>query len=240
MALMRLVRLQKFLAEAGVASRRASEELIRQDKVSVNGRIVRELGTKVDPVADSVIVSGQIVRPRRKIYLAVHKPRGCVVTRNDPEGRPTIFDLIPPEWHHLYPVGRLDYDSEGLIFLTNDGDFALRLTHPRYGVAKHYQLTVDGRVDNSVERQFVRGVVDQGERLRARAVRLVSASKSQSVLDLELAEGKNREIRRLCAVLGLQPRRLVRNQVGTIKLGQLRPGRWRTLTESEIKSLLGP
>ena len=234
-----LVRLQKFLAEAGVASRRASEGLIREGKVSVNGEIVRELGTKVDPLKDSVIIAGQSVRPRRKIYVAVHKPAGCVVTRNDPEGRPTIFALLPAEWRHLYPVGRLDYNSEGLLFLTNDGDFALRLTHPRYGVLKRYELTVEGRVDRSVEREFVRGVADKGDRLRARSAHIISSSKSHSVIELELGEGKNREIRRICAVLGLQVRQLVRQQVGKIKLGQLRTGKWRTLTEAEIKSLLG-
>lgn len=223
-----------------MASRRASEDLIRQGKVSVNGRTVRELGTKVDPRKDSVIVSGQVVRPRRKIYVAVNKPPRCVVTRSDPEGRPTIFSLVPPEWEHLYPVGRLDFDSEGLIFLTNDGDFALRLTHPRYGVVKRYEVTVEGRVEGSIERELVRGVVDSGERLRVRAARVISSSKKQSVLQLELSEGKNREIRRLAAILGLTVRRLVRQQIGSIKLGQLRPGKWRTLTESEIKSLLGP
>src|SRR6185503_12665852 len=148
-----MVRLQKFLAEAGVASRRASENLILQGKVSVNNRIVRELGTRIDPRSDCVVVSGQIVRPRRKIYVAVHKPAGCVTTRSDPEGRPTIFNLLPLEWRHVYPVGRLDYDSEGLIFLTNDGEFALRLTHPRYGVSKRYEITVEGRVERSIERE---------------------------------------------------------------------------------------
>jgi 23S rRNA pseudouridine2605 synthase len=234
-----LVRLQKFLAESGVASRRASEGLIREGKVSVNGKIVRELGTRVDPLKDAVIIAGQVVRPRRKIYVAAHKPAGCVVTRNDPEGRPTIFDLLPAEWRHLYPVGRLDYNSEGLLFLTNDGDFALRLTHPRYGVLKRYELTVEGRVERPIEREFVRGIMDRGERLRARSARIVSSSKSQTIIELELAEGKNREIRRMCTVLGLTVRRLVRQQIGRIKLGQLRPGKWRTLTEAEIKSLLG-
>ena len=222
-----------------MASRRASEGLIREGKVTVNGEIVRALGTKVDPNKDAVIIAGQIVRPRRKIYVALHKPAGCVVTRSDPEGRPTIFDLLPAEWRHLYPVGRLDYHSEGLLFLTNDGAMALRLTHPRYGVLKRYALTVEGRVDRPIEREFVRGVVDKGDRLRARSAHIVSSSKSQTVIEMEMAEGKNREIRRMCGVLGLQVRRLVREQIGRIKLGQLRPGKWRTLTEAEIKSLLG-
>ena len=234
-----MVRLQKFLAEAGVASRRASEKLILEGKVSVNNRVVRELGTRIDPRTDYVLVSGEIVRPRRKIYVAVHKPAGCVTTRSDPEGRPTIFDLLPAEWRHIYPVGRLDYESEGLIFLTNDGEFALRLTHPRYGVGKRYEVAVEGRVERSVERELVRGVVDGGDRLRARSARVISSSNRESVLELELTEGKNREIRRLCRVLGMSVRRLVRKQIGSIKLGQLKPGKWRTLTEGEIKSLLG-
>src|SRR5206468_5346519 len=128
-----MVRLQKFLADAGVASRRAGEQLILAGRVSVNGQVVQELGTKVHPVKDRVSVDGEMVRPRRRLYVALNKPPGYICTRHDPERRRVISDLLPKEWGHLYPVGRLDNQSEGLIFLTNDGQFALRLTHPRYG-----------------------------------------------------------------------------------------------------------
>lgn len=235
---MNTVRLQKFLAEAGVASRRASEQLILKGDVLVNGRIARELGTKIDPARDDVIVDGRQVKPRRKIYIALHKLPGFVTTRSDPQGRPTVFNLLPKEWQHLYPVGRLDRESEGLIFLTNDGQFALRLTHPRYGVSKKYEVTVAGRVEQPQIERFRRGVMDEGEKLSVRAARILSANNSRSVLELELAEGKNREIRRLCEALGLKVERLQRRQIGPVKLGELRPGKWRTLTESEIKTLL--
>ena len=141
------VRLQKFLAEAGVASRRAAEQIILAGRVYVNGQPVCRLGTKVDPGHDEVTVDGKPVRVRRKLYIALHKPAGCVCSRKDELGRPTIYDLLPKEWQMLHSVGRLDFNTEGLIFLTNDGQFALHLTHPRYGVRKKYTATVEGRVD---------------------------------------------------------------------------------------------
>jgi 23S rRNA pseudouridine2605 synthase len=234
-----VVRLQKFLAEAGVASRRAGERMILQGRIAVNGQPVRELGCKVDPARDEVAVDGEPVRVRRKIHVAINKPPGCVCTRSDPEGRRTITQLLPPEWQHLFPVGRLDYESEGLIFLTNDGEFCLRLTHPRYGVRKVYQATVEGRVNPALLAQAGRGVTEGGERLKTEGARLLSCNNTRSVVEVVLAEGKNREIRRLLGALGWTVERLVRVQIGRIKLGNLPPGRWRTLTEPEIESLLG-
>src|SRR2546423_13686263 len=190
-----MVRLQKFLADSGVASRRAGEQMILDGRIAVNGQVVQELGTKVHPGRDRVTVDGQPVRPRRRLYVALHKPPGYLCTRRDPEQRRIISDLLPKEWQHLYPVGRLDNQSEGLIFLTNDGQFALRLTHPRYGARKTYQVTVSGRVETAMLGQLTRGIQDAGETLKAEKARIVSASNSRSVLELELAEGKNREIR---------------------------------------------
>jgi 23S rRNA pseudouridine2605 synthase len=232
------VRLQKFLAEAGVASRRAAEPIILDGRVAVNGRPVRRLGTKVDPDRDEVTVDGQPVRVKRKLYVALHKPAGCVCSRRDERGRPTIHDLLPKEWQNLHSVGRLDFDSEGLIFLTNDGQFALCLTHPRYGVRKKYVATVEGGVEEAKLERFLRGVWNAGEKLQARAVRLVSSSRARSVVELELSEGKNREVRRLFESLGMTVKRLQRIQIGKIKLGELKPGRWRILTETEIRTLL--
>jgi 23S rRNA pseudouridine2605 synthase len=233
-----MVRLQKFLAEAGVASRRASEEFIAAGRVAVNGTVVSELGTKVDPQHDRVQVDGRPIKIKRKVYLALNKPRGLVCSRNDEQGRPTIFDLLPKEWRHLHSVGRLDFNSEGLIFLTNDGDFSLHLTHPRYGVRKRYVAIVEGAVDAAMLRLFMRGVHYEGERFKAEKARLVSGSQAKSVVELELAEGKYREVRRLFESQGRTVKKLQRIQIGKIKLGELPLGKWRTLTEGEIKSLL--
>jgi len=235
-----LVRLQKFLADAGVASRRASEKIIAEGRVTVNGAIVSELGARVDPATARVAVDGRLLRARRKLYVALHKPAGFLCTRRDPEDRQTVFALLPAEWTGLYPVGRLDRASEGLLFLTNDGDFCLRLTHPRYAIRKVYLVTVNGRADPALAAKMVAGVKDEGEWLKAVRARLLSANNSHSQLEIELAEGKNREIRRLLAALGLSVARLQRVRIGPIKLGELPPGKWRTLTETEINSLLRP
>ncbi len=234
-----MVRLQKFLADAGVASRRAGEQLIVAGRVEVNGLRVRTLGAKVEPGRDQVAVDGQPVRAKRKLYLALNKPPGLVCSRQDEFDRPRIYDLLPREWSHLHSVGRLDYNSEGLLFLTNDGEFSLRLTHPRYGVRKKYLATVEGRVDDEMLRRFTRGVWWEGEKFRAEHARLVSGGAAESVVELELAEGKYREVRRLFESQARTVKRLQRVQIGKIKLGELRPGKWRTLTEAEIKSLMG-
>jgi 23S rRNA pseudouridine2605 synthase len=231
--------LQKFLAQAGIASRRASEQVITAGRVTVNGTVASQLGVKVDPAHDRVAVDGRAVGPKRKLYVALHKPRGFVCTRADSRVRDKLGDLLPREWTELYSVGRLDCQSEGLIFLTNDGDFCLKLTHPRYGMIRRYVAHVEGRVTPEMLRQFTAGVLSEGEKLQARRARLLSANNTTSIVELELTEGKNREARRLFAGRGLTVRRLQRVQIGPIKLGELPAGRWRTLTESEIKSLLG-
>ena len=235
-----MVRLQKYLADAGVASRRAGEQIILAGRVAVNGQPVQLLGTKVDPDRDAVTLDGKPVHGvRRKLYIALHKPRGCVCSRKDEFDRPTIFDLLPGEWKSLYSVGRLDYASEGLLFLTNDGEFALRLTHPRYGVRKRYVVTVEGHVDAGMLERFARGIWHEGQKLKTERGWLVAPGRTQSVVELELTEGRNREVRRLFESQGLTVRRLQRTQIGRIKLGELKPGRWRALTPAEIKTLLG-
>lgn len=234
-----MIRLQKFLSEAGVASRRASEELIRAGRVAVDGSVVREAGVKVDESRAVVSVDGDPVRIRRKRYIAVNKPAGIICTRSDPQERDTIFELLPKEWTNLYPVGRLDVESEGLIFVTNDGDFCLRVTHPRYGVRKLYLATVQGKVDRRNLRRMENGLIHKGEQLKAEKARLVSANNTRSVVELELSEGKNREVRRLFEAQDMRVERLERVRIGSIRLGELPPGKWRTLTKSEINSLLG-
>jgi 23S rRNA pseudouridine2605 synthase len=234
-----MVRLQKFLADAGAASRRTGEKLILEGRVSVNGDVVRQLGTRVNPAADRVAVDGSPIKPRKKLYVALNKPAGCLCTRSDPGRRQTVGDLLPREWSNLYPVGRLDMDSEGLLFLTNDGEFCLRLTHPRYGVRKIYRVVVKKRVPTEVLARLQQGVFHQGERLQARRARLLEANNSHSVVEIELAEGRNREVRRMFESQDFEVVQLKRIQIGPIKLGELPVGKWRALTDSEIKSLLG-
>lgn len=232
-----MVRLQKFLAQAGIASRRASETIIREGRVEVNGQVTTLLGSQVDSRKDVVTVDGKVIQPIRHRYVAVHKPRGVLCTRKDERNRPILGDLLPTDWD-LKPVGRLDRDSEGLIFATNDGEFALRITHPRYGMTKLYRVEVEGKVPRGTLRQFTRGVEHRGEMLRAQKATLISSNRTRSVVEMELTEGKNREIRRLFATQDLKVIRLVRMQIGNIKLGELPIGKWRTLTETELTKLL--
>jgi len=233
-----MVRLQKFLADAGVASRRASEQIILEGRVSVNGKVATELGSKVDPEHDHVSFDGRLLKPKRKLYIALNKPPGYICTRRDPESRKVISELLPTEWSNIVSVGRLDCASEGLIFLTNDGDFCLKLTHPRYGVRKKYRVTIEGRVDRELTEQLVKGMTHEGEKLKAERARVLATNNRTTLLEIELAEGKYRELRRMFEVLGRNVVKLQRIQIGPIKLGELRVGRWRTLTGAEIKSLL--
>jgi 16S rRNA U516 pseudouridylate synthase RsuA-like enzyme len=158
-----VVRLQKVLAQAGIASRRASERIIAAGRVTVNGTVVTEMGAQVEPGRDEVAVDGRGVRPKTRRYVALNKPRGYICSRAAGEDRRRIGDLLPREWNDLFSVGRLDYQSEGLIFLTNDGDFCLKLTHPRYGITKTYVATVEGRVQPETVRKFTRGLMSEGE-----------------------------------------------------------------------------
>jgi 23S rRNA pseudouridine2605 synthase len=231
------MRLQKFLADAGLASRRAAEGLITAGRVAVNGEGVTRLGTRVDPASDRVTVDGKVIRALRRLYVALNKPRGYLCTKADPQGRRTVGQLLPKEWSNLYPVGRLDRDTEGLLFLTNDGDFCLRLTHPRYGVRKTYLVEVEGRIPSESVIRLTQGVEEGGEQLKAETAQVLGLNKTRSLLRLTLCEGKNREVRRLLAALGLGVLALRRIEIGPIKLGELPEGRWRVLTADEVKRL---
>jgi len=234
-----MVRLQKFLAEAGIASRRASERIIIEGRVTVNGKTAKELGTKIDPLHDRVAVDGKVIRAKKKLYIALNKPRGFICTKAADDDRPKVGELLPREWADLVTVGRLDFDSEGLIFLTNDGDFCLKLTHPRYGVRKIYIIKVEGRVTPEILKKFTEGIEHEGEKLRAERANIIRASNSSSIVEMTLGEGRNREVRRLFESQNYRVLRLQRTQIGRIKLGELPEGKWRALTEPEIKSLLG-
>jgi len=233
-----LVRLQKFLADAGVASRRAAETIIEEGRVSVNGQIVATLGSKIDPERDAIKFDGRLLKPKRKLYIALNKPVRCICSRNDPESRHSIMDLLPKEWSNLHSVGRLDFKSEGLIFLTNDGDFSLRLTHPRYGVAKKYWIWIKGSLDGEAIRTLKKGIYQDGEILKAEEVRIKKETAAGTVVELVLKGGKNREIRRMFEAMSIEVERLLRVQIGSIRLGELPSGKWRTLTAVEIKSLM--
>lgn len=233
------VRLQRYLAQAGVASRRASEELIVAGRVRVNGRVVRELGTRVD-ADERVEVDGRIVNLQPHEVLVLHKPSGVVTTMRDPEGRTTVADLMRRRGlsaTRLVPVGRLDYDTSGVLLLTNDGDLAFSLTHPRFGVEKVYRATLTGRLQAAALARLQTGIVLEGRRTAPVSARVVAAAHERSVVDLTLHEGRYRQVRRMFEALGHPLISLVRLRFGPIALGALRPGELREPTERERKAL---
>jgi 23S rRNA pseudouridine2605 synthase len=230
------VRLNKYLAWAGVASRRAADELIARGRVSVNGAVVRALGTLVVP-GDRVEVDGAPVQPlERRTYAVLHKPAGVVTTMRDPEGRRTIAQLLPPG-PRIVPVGRLDYDTSGVLLLTNDGDLANRLLHPRFGVEKTYRAVICGRL-SAVEVQHInRGVVLDDFRASGAQLRVVSVRRDHCIVDITIHEGRNRQVRRMFEALGHPVERLARLRFGPISLGDLPSGHTRQLTKKERAAL---
>lgn len=238
-------RLARFLAHAGIASRRHSEELIAAGRVQVNGMIVTTQGMRIDPAHDSVSVDGKPVRAVAKhVYLLLHKPVGYVSTASDPQGRPTVLDLLPREVRQLrvYPVGRLDIDTSGLLLLTNDGDFALRLSHPRYSMDKHYKARVAGTPLEAALMALRNGVVmteDDGSRHRTAPahVRLLRSNGADAWLALTIHEGRKRQVRRMLAAVGYSVVQLERVGIGMLTLEGVPVGKWRYLTNDEVKRL---
>jgi len=208
----------------------------------VNGRTVAELGARADPARDRIEVDGQpIARAEPKRYVLLHKPPGYLTTREDPRGRPRVFDLVPGLGVRLHPVGRLDYDAEGLLLLTNDGALTYRLTHPRHGVARVYHVLVEGRADAATIGALRRGVVLEDGPARVEAGRVLRpAGAGAAWLELTLREGRYREVKRLCRAVGLRVRRLVRVAFGPLRLGRLPPGSWRELSPREVAALAAP
>jgi len=236
------VRLQKILSGAGVASRRAGEALIVEGRVSVNGEVVRELGSKADPDRDDIRVDGRRVKAAgKRWYLLLNKPRGYVCTRSDPEGRPTIMALLGPiaAREYLYPVGRLDFDSEGLLLVTNDGDLAARLTHPRHGVEREYEARVRGVPDAGALARLARGVTIEGRRTGPAEVALVREvpGRDQAIVSVVVREGRNRQVRRMCEAIGHPVVRLKRVRIGPLADATLAPGEVRELAPREVASL---
>jgi pseudouridine synthase len=240
------MRLNKYLSQTGTASRRAADELIQQGRVSVNGRVVAELGVKIDPEHDRVLVDGRRVRavpaPR---YLLLYKPRGVVSTRSDPQRRTTVVDLVARAGiaGYFYPVGRLDYDSEGLLLLTNDGAFAQAVAHPKAELERTYEAQVVGVPDERDLTRLRRGVTIEGRRTlpaKVRVLRVVpTRSGDQSVLEMTIREGRNRQVRRMCDAIAHPVERLRRTRFGPISARGLRPGELRDLTPAELGAITG-
>jgi pseudouridine synthase len=230
-------RLHKLLARAGFAGRLKCEELILGGVVTVNGRPVNELGFKVDPDADRIEVLGEPVKIPRSVYYVLHKPVGVVSTTRDPAGRPRATDYFKHLNVRIFPVGRLDVDSTGLLLMTNDGELANRLTHPRFGVEKTYLAEVRGKTAQTVADGMVAGVWLAEGKARATRVKIVYVSRNKSILEIVLREGRNRQIRRMLAKLGHPVEKLRRVKMGPVSLGTLKPGEYRVLTAAEVAEL---
>lgn len=231
-------RLQKILSTAGVSSRRAAERMIAEGRISVNGVVITQPGTKADPRKDDIRVDGRLVSMEAdRVYIMLNKPQGYVTTLSDPQGRPIVTDLVNGVMERVYPVGRLDYDSEGLLLLTNDGDFAQRLQHPRYGVPKRYRVKVEGMLQKSDLKALQDGVDLEDGRFAPADVCLEKTNRGSTWLAMTITDGRNRVIRRAFDTLGHSVVRLVRIAVGDLSLGSLAEGAWRALTPRELERL---
>ena len=244
-------RLQKILSQAGVASRRAAERLIAEGRVTLNGKTVHEMGTKANADADDIRVDGRRLHaPERKRYILLNKPAGVVSTRSDPQRRRTVIELLAGVREYVYPVGRLDYETEGLLLLTNDGDLAARLTHPRHGVERSYEARVAGMPDREALRQLRDGIPLDGHRTLPAEVTLLNARhagagapkgaplrKQEGVLQITIREGRNRQVRRMLEAVGHPVRELSRTRIGPLTDRRLKPGMWRDLTPDEVRTL---
>ncbi len=232
-------RLQKLMAQANLGSRRENEKTIQAGLVKVNGRVAR-LGDKADPDKDKIEVDGRLLKfaRKREVYIALNKPKGVISSLDDEldQGRRTVRDLINLPGH-LYPVGRLDKQSTGLMLMTNDGDLAHKLTHPRYGHEKTYYVTIDGKIGPEQLQQWRQGVILDGEKTAPAKVKVINQELSFTQLEIVMREGKKRQIRRVANILGFEVRHLIRIKIGPLALGDLKPGKWRHLTPGELRDL---
>ena len=226
------MRLNRFLAAAGVGSRRHCDQLIADGRVTINGRVCTDFSVQPEE-SDHVKVGSKLVHGQQKLYLMLHKPAGFVSTRTDPNAHDTIFDLLPPKFPRLFNIGRLDTQTEGLLLLTNDGDLTQRLTHPRYKVEKEYEVTLDRPWEPALAAKLLAGIMLDGQRAKMAKVQAIRLTRVRVVLH----QGINRQIRRMFYELGFEVKRLIRVRVGHLRLGDLPKGHWRPLTKSELKSL---
>jgi len=233
-------RLQKIISQAGITSRRAAEELILAGRVAVNGVIVTELGSKADPAVDTITVDNKPVKPvSNHLYILLNKPAGFMTTLDDPEGRHLVTDLLPDIKERVYPVGRLDYNTEGLLLLTNDGEWANKLMHPRHEVEKEYHVRVRGKVHQTQIDQLRKGVMLDDRPTAPATVRLIKDGEQNDWLSITIHEGRNRQIRRMCEAVSLSVVRLKRVRYGILEIGPLKQGQYRMLTEREVRDLAG-
>lgn len=231
------IRLQKYMAESGIASRRKSEEFIAAGKVKVNGKVA-SLGDKVDPKKDKVTVEGKrILQEERLYYIMLHKPRGFVTTMSDEQGRKCVAELVQDVPARIYPVGRLDRDSEGMLIMTNDGDFANSIIHPSKHVQKVYRVTVRPSISEEQITAMMTGMMIEGKKTLPADVKVITKEPGRVVLEVTICEGRNRQIRKMCESLGLEVARLKRIAIGPVKMGMLQRGQWRELTPQEVRSL---
>jgi len=236
-----LERLQKIISAAGVTSRRASEELILAGRVAVNGTVMTELGSKADPAVDTVTVDGRpLTIAAKKLYILLYKPVGYLTTLDDPEGRPLVTDLLKEVGERVYPVGRLDYNTEGLLLLTSDGEWANQLMHPRHEVEKEYHVRVRGKVHKSQLDQLAGGVDIEGKKTAPARVCMIKEGEQNDWFSITIHEGRNRQVRRMCEAVSLAVVRLRRVRYGMLTLGALKPGEFRYLTEAEVSGLRDP
>jgi 23S rRNA pseudouridine2605 synthase len=234
------MRLQKYLAHCGIASRRKSEELIQQGRVMVNGQIITEMGYKIDLIHDEVLFDKKLITPEnRRVVILINKPTGYVTTNKDQFNRKTVVDLISDIPERLVPVGRLDYHSSGLLLLTNDGDLTYQLTHPKHHIPKIYLVKIDGVLTQQQIDQFRNGMVIDDYRTKTAGLEVVSKTVRFSVLKITLHEGRNRQIRKMIEQLGCEVMELERIAIGNISDSTLKPGEYRYLTKNEIKSIKG-
>ena len=233
------IKLQKYFSDCGILSRRAAEEEIKQGKVTVNGEVAF-LGMRISPDVDVVVYKGArvLAQSEEKLYILLNKPRGIVTTLSDEKGRPTVLSLISGLGARVYPVGRLDIDSDGLLLLTNDGALTNKLTHPRHKIPKIYNVTVKGEVSEGALTLLSSPLVIDGYKIQPVKVEIIKKEPSQTILKMTLYEGRNRQIRKMCALADLKITRLTRVALGNIALGSLEVGKWRFLTESETDYLL--
>lgn len=232
-------RLQKIISAAGIASRRHAEKLISAGRVSVNGIVVKELGAKAEATKDVIRIDGNIISiEKTDLYIALNKPAGFVTTLSDPQKRPTVLDLLGDVPERIYPVGRLDYDSAGLLLLTNDGDFAQKVQHPRFQIPKVYRVKIQGRPSKEELKKLSKGIVLSDGVFKPESIQIEKFNERSCWLRLTLKEGKNRIIRRGFEAAGRRVSRLVRESIGAVELGSLKEGSWRNLTKKEITSLL--
>ena len=236
---MEKIRLQKIIADAGISSRRKAEELIEKGAVLVNGKRAK-LGDKADPEKDRIAVAGREIKLQtkaKKYYIMLHKPRGYITTASDEGGRKCVTELVEDVPARLFHVGRLDRESEGMLFMTNDGDFANMITHPSTHFAKTYRVTVRPRVTEDQLTKLTTGVIIDGRESRPASIRVIKGEQDRTVLEIVLEEGRNRQIRKMCEAVGLEVARLKRTAIGPVKLGMLQPGKWRELTNEEMRMI---